>query len=469
MYLCLGYDMSFGNASASRGWLAKATRIAEETGLEILQGWVPLCEAVVVHDEDPRTAEQKARQALLMARATRDADLDVCARSELGAALVELGRAREGAALLDEAMAGALGGDAQTLDAVVLASCRTITSCSRAADVKRATQWIRAATEFNEKYGSPHLYTTCRIHYARVLLLTGQWALAEAELGAALAVGRLVEPDLHALALALLAGLRVTQGRVGEAERLIAGYEQHAATVPVLAAIRVAQRQHEVAVWLVQRRLDQLAENPLAAAELRGLLVELELARGNAAVALAAAEALSAATAVLDIPAVRARSQYWLGRARAAVGDNTAARQLEEARTKFVELGMPYDVARSRLALARVTRTAGEEAAVDEARGALATFDEMGAVPDADAAAALLRGWGIKAVRRGPNALGGLTAREREILALLGEGLSNKEIAARLYITPKTVEHHVGHVLTKLDLKRRSEAAAFAAHHPPHK
>jgi DNA-binding NarL/FixJ family response regulator len=61
--------------------------------------------------------------------------------------------------------------------------------------------------------------------------------------------------------------------------------------------------------------------------------------------------------------------------------------------------------------------------------------------------------------------LGGLTTREREVLALLAEGLSNREIAARLFITPKTVEHHVGHLLTKLDLKRRGEAAAFAARH----
>jgi hypothetical protein len=55
-----------------------------------------------------------------------------CARSELGAALVELGRTSEGTALLDEAMAGALGGEVQNLDAVVLASCCTITSCSLA-------------------------------------------------------------------------------------------------------------------------------------------------------------------------------------------------------------------------------------------------------------------------------------------------------------------------------------------------
>jgi tetratricopeptide (TPR) repeat protein len=150
MFLCLGYDMTFGNSSASRGWLAKAARVVEDNGLDALQGWVLLCEAVTLHNADPVAAEQKARAALDAARETNDVDLDVCARSELGAALVELGRVSEGTALLDEAMAGALGGEVRTLDAVVLASCLTITSCSRAEDVKRATQWIRAATRFNE-------------------------------------------------------------------------------------------------------------------------------------------------------------------------------------------------------------------------------------------------------------------------------------------------------------------------------
>jgi DNA-binding CsgD family transcriptional regulator/tetratricopeptide (TPR) repeat protein len=465
MFLCLGYDMTFGNSSASRGWLAKAARVVEDNGLDALQGWVLLCEAVTLHNADPVAAEQKARAALDAARETNDVDLDVCARSELGAALVELGRVSEGTALLDEAMAGALGGEVRTLDAVVLASCRTITSCSRAEDVKRATQWIRAATRFNEKYGSPHLYTTCRISYARVLLLSGQWELAEAELGAALSVGKLIEPQLHAEALALLGHLRVVQGRVSEVEQLIAGYEQHAAVVPVLAAIRVVQGQLEVAEWLVRRRLDLLAANPLAAAELRGLLVEIELQRGKSQEALADAEALAATTSVLDIPVITARNHYLLGCALAAVGSRTAAREVDQARTLFVEFGMPYEAARSRLALARCIRAADQEAAVQEAKGALASFEKLGALPEADIAAALLREWGIRAARRGPNALGSLTAREREILALLAEGFSNREIAKRLFITPKTVEHHVGHLLTKLDLKRRGEAAAFAVRH----
>jgi tetratricopeptide (TPR) repeat protein len=310
MYLGLGYDMTFGNSSASRGWLAKAARVVEDNGLDVLQGWVLLCEAVTLHDADPLAAEQKARLALDAAHETNDVDLDVCARSEMGAALIELGRISEGTAMLDEAMAGALGGEVQTLDTVVLASCRTITSCSRAADVKRATQWIRAATRFNEKYGSPHLYTTCRIHYARVLLFSGQWTLAEAELGAALSVGELVEPELHAEALALLGHLRVTQGRVSEAEQLIAGYEQHAVVVPVLAAIRAVQGQLEVAEWLVRRRLDLLTANLLAAIELQGLLVQIELERGKSQEALADAEVLAATTSQLDIPVVAARSHY---------------------------------------------------------------------------------------------------------------------------------------------------------------
>ena len=56
----------------------------------------------------------------------------------------------------------------------------------------------------------------------------------------------------------------------------------------------------------------------------------------------------------------------------------------------------------------------------------------------------------------------GLTARQAEVLALLDEGLSNLEIADRLFVSPRTVEHHVSAVLSKLDVSTREEAVSQA-------
>ena len=58
-----------------------------------------------------------------------------------------------------------------------------------------------------------------------------------------------------------------------------------------------------------------------------------------------------------------------------------------------------------------------------------------------------------------------LTTREREVLALLGEGLTNKELAARLFVAEKTVKTHVSSVLSKLHLTDRTQAALFAVRH----
>jgi DNA-binding NarL/FixJ family response regulator len=114
------------------------------------------------------------------------------------------------------------------------------------------------------------------------------------------------------------------------------------------------------------------------------------------------------------------------------------------------------------MALARALLTERPEVAMAEARAALDAFQRLPAAHDADSAAALLRSLGVRpsAVRQGE---GQLTPREAEVLQLLGRGLTNPEIAGRLFISRKTVEHHVGNVLSKLGLRSRAEAAGYVA------
>jgi len=113
---------------------------------------------------------------------------------------------------------------------------------------------------------------------------------------------------------------------------------------------------------------------------------------------------------------------------------------------------------------ARACSTTNRDVAVAEARAALKSFEALDAGHHADAAAALLRQLGQKVAA--PRSSGEtLTVREAEVLRLLGEGLSNPEISERLFISRKTVEHHVGNILAKLGLRNRAEAAAYAVRH----
>jgi DNA-binding CsgD family transcriptional regulator len=462
-YLCLGYRMILGNEAASRGWCQRAASVVEDLDAAELNGWVELARAYVANESGrPQEGALHAHEALTIAQATADSDLELCTKGELGAALVAIGRVEEGMALLDEAMAAALAGEGQDLDTVVLISCRTISSCDRGGDVRRATQWVRAAEEFNRRFGSPHLYTTCRTHYGGVLFAAGKWAAAERELKAALEVGKAAEPDLHAEALARLAELRLAQGRTEEAARLLEEHEDRPAAARVIGAIHLARDEPGAAASVLGRRLTEVEEGSLEAAALCELLVEADIARGGLADAIARAEQLADLASRVESQIVAARAQRALGRARAAADSADAVMPLEAALASFRRLDMPFEAGKTRLHIATILARREQETAIAEARAALAAFEELGAGPGADAAAALLRSLGVKAARSGPKGIGLLTKRELEVLELLAEGLSNPAIAKRLFISRKTVEHHVASVLLKLELGGRGEAAAYA-------
>ena len=103
----------------------------------------------------------------------------------------------------------------------------------------------------------------------------------------------------------------------------------------------------------------------------------------------------------------------------------------------------------------------------DDLLAALPVLDALDARAVAARFRARLREAGVSGVPRGRSPAtranpAGLTARQLDVLALLADGLSNAEIAARLVISPKTADHHVSAVLAKLDVRSRGEAAAVA-------
>jgi DNA-binding NarL/FixJ family response regulator len=158
---------------------------------------------------------------------------------------------------------------------------------------------------------------------------------------------------------------------------------------------------------------------------------------------------------------VAAQAALAAGRCARAEGGAEAAELLQRAVNLFAALPSPLGAARARLELARAQAAAAPEVAVDLARRARSELEALGAVREADAAAALMRELGVKAPA-GRRQQGLLSRREVEVLRLVGEGLTNPEIAARLYISPKTAEHHVGRIYGKLGLRTRTELAAYA-------
>jgi DNA-binding CsgD family transcriptional regulator len=291
-----------------------------------------------------------------------------------------------------------------------------------------------------------------------ILFAAGRWPEAERELKAALGVGKAAEPDLHPEALARLAELRLAQGTTEEAARLLEGYANHPAAARPMGAIHLARGEPSAAASVLGRRLREAAEDSLEGVALAELLVEAEIAQGALADVTARAEWLAELASRADSQLVGARAQRAVGRARAAATDADAIAPVEAALAAFRQLGMPFETSRTRLLIAATLADGRRETAIAEARAALAGFEELGA----DAAAALLRSPGVRAARSRPKGIGLLTKREREILELLGEGLSNPAIAERLFIARKTVEHHAGSVLSKLELSSRGEATAYA-------
>jgi ATP/maltotriose-dependent transcriptional regulator MalT len=450
-----------GRASAARGWLSRAERALEGAEPCAGHGWVAVERAR--HAQSADECAGHARRAMAIGRQSGSGDLEVYALSLLGRAEVEAGRPREGMRLLEEAMAAASAGTVRDVHTLGEAYCNLITACASAGEWERAAEWCEQVDDFARGQEVMPLFGACRTIHADVLLATGRWPEAERALESALATHARYVPEMGAPTVAAMAELRVRQGRLPEAEQLLAGREEHPSSLRALALLRIAEGRPKVAASLLQRGLTAAGGDAMRATQLLAPLVDARLACDDAAGADAAARRLGELARSTGIRVVAARAE--LAAARVALAAGSAGEAAEPARralAAFSRLAMPLDAGEARLELARALAEEEPDLARDEARTAFATFRELGASRAMDVAAAVLRELGTGTAGRG-RSYGELTAREQEVLGLLALGMSNARIAQTLFISEKTAGHHVSRILSKLGVRNRAEAAAHAA------
>lgn len=321
-------------------------------------------------------------------------------------------------------------------------------------------------------------------HVSRALANLGSncvacYRLAHAERYLDEGVAYCLEHDLDAARIYTMgwrAVLLMLQGRWNEATDVAASvlaYPQGAAVSRIQALValgRVRARRGDPEVW---GPLDEALDLALPTGELQRI-GPVRAARSEAAwLDGDARRAADEARAGLAL-ALRHPDPWFLGELACAVRRagglvdapeaaaepfalQLRARWAEAARC-WSELGCPYEAAQ---ALAATDDP-------DSLRRALAEFDRLGARPSTAAAARRLRQLGVRGVPRGPRPAtranpAQLTEREVDVLKLLVSGLRDAEIAQRLFVSPRTVGHHVSAVLAKLGARSRTEAVREAA------
>jgi DNA-binding CsgD family transcriptional regulator len=454
------YFEGYNNLAAARGWFARGRTMLADEGDCVERGWVELG-LVGCSVPDVSALAEAAAGAVKLARTFDDLDLECKALADHGLALVSMGRIEQGMELIDEAMAIVSTGEVHVFAAGQVGCC-TLTACERSGDLARAESWLRVLEQAG--VGRPDeesrtLFTHCQGAYGSLLCRVGRWTAAETALTMSLTAGRSGFYLQRVMARSALADLRIRQGRYKEADQLLAYCGDRWDAIPVRAKLHYTRGEFEHAVSLIKQALRQIGDDRVRAVPLLALLVDAEIGRGDVEAAEASAQRAST-LAVPSMPTLVAEAALARARARAAANDkNGAIADFQAGLEAIGQMEARLVRAALHLGLARVLADVDPTAAVPEARSALALYEQLGA-PEAEMCVTVLKRLGIAASYNPvpvTNPLADLSPREREVIRLVAHGMSNPEIAAKLFISPKTVEHHVSNILSKLGLRSRVE------------
>lgn len=413
-----------------------------DDAIEVLQGFPDSEELAMAYSNrsqlamlarDVEACVAWGTRAMELARRIGSVDVLAHALNNVGTARANAGDP-DGTSLIEESLNLALGSDLH--EHAARAYTNFATSEIHAYRYATAHRWLERGIAYTADRDLDAWGSYLQAWRAKLYAQTGAWELACADAEAVLAPSRSAPLTSR---LSAMAALGLVQARRGDA----------AARETLGRALAPARRTQET-----QRLVPVLA----ACAEMAWM------AGDHTAAAACAREALDTQRGLRAEE--RECLEYWLwksgGSSARPAGEGPYAQLARgdwpSAAAFWAERGCPYEEA---LALIEGDLTA--------ATRALETFRTLGAAPAAEYARQRLRRLGTHRLPRGPRSTtrahpAGLTRRESQILALLAAGLRNPQIGRRLFVSRKTVEHHVSSILGKLGVSSREDAVMHARH-----
>jgi DNA-binding NarL/FixJ family response regulator len=341
-------------------------------------------------------------------------------------------------------------------------------------DYRRAQETLETALAFCRTTGQPETEVACVTCMIYCLRECGEWPEA-------LRLGR----ELIAAGTAVwvvegvIGVIHALQGNLRSARQLLSPSHATASqlrhfnmfvdTAGGLARVAVAEGADEEAGRQLRSLLDRWDHSEDHHYAVKGLRFGAGFfaRRDDRAGAHACADALTRISSETGHPDALAALAHAIGETALADGDaDTAAEQLTHAVVLHAGLDLPFERAEISLRAGVALAAAGErELAVERLRDAYRTARKLGAKPLATEAAREVAGLGESVVKRlGRRAAAeangaGLSGRELEVMRLVAVGHTNREIAAQLFLSPRTVDMHVRNILRKLSCRSRVEAA----------
>ena len=455
-------DMRTGDPLGGARRVEALAEQAAAVGQDAAAGML-LLEAAMAHmvGGDTGALLELAGRARTAAAAAGAHEVEMLAGLATGSTLVALGRRGEGEPLLDAAAPIFAAADplAQTAELVAMGAT-ALAWLERFDDAERVCERMVDAAR---RAGAPGRLVYPLDVRAQVRWRRGRWAAALADADEAVRLARETgQVPLLAVTLPTLARAEAGIGRVdaarghgAEALALAETAGGAATAMQARAALGFAEltagRADAALAWL-----DAAADTTRAG----GYEPATTLMAGDHVEALLRAgrrEDAERETAVLADAAARTGGAW-----ATAVAARCRA-MLDDDAPPPPPVAMPFEQARADLVVGERLRRARRRA---EARppleAALAAFERLGAEPWAARAAGELRATGGEhAAATPPAPVAELTPHELQVALLVADGLTNREVAAALFLSPKTIEHHVGAIMRKLDLRSRTQLATL--------